>query len=229
VESLLINSQNPQILYAGTMGGVFKTEDGSENWFRVGDGTHLLMDYQDNSHIYARDENGIYETTDQGNTWTTTYFLNEECPSTVYTWAIHPKDGKTMFVGSQDECGPGVYQSDDGGRTWKLLEMKNSQGIIALSIGLDDQGAFSIYVQSQGWGENHGLYISHNLGKNWNKISHSGCDFFFIDPDDLSHILCGQDRYIYYPSKGSPNRICLKTITHLRSTLITTREQNGSL
>jgi len=33
VESLLIDSQNPQILYAGTLGGVFKTEDGGENWY----------------------------------------------------------------------------------------------------------------------------------------------------------------------------------------------------
>ena len=36
VESLLIDSQNPSLLYAGTTGGVFKTEDGGETWSRVG-------------------------------------------------------------------------------------------------------------------------------------------------------------------------------------------------
>ena len=216
VESLLIDSQNPHILYAGTMAGVFKTDDGGENWYRIGDGTYLLMDYQDSSHLYAHDDNSIYETTDRGNNWITTHSLNKECPSTIHAWAIHPQDGKTLFVGGRNECGPGVYQSDNSGRTWTLLEMKNSQGIIALAIGLDYQGAFSIYVQSHGWGENYGLYVSHNGGENWSKISHSGCNFFFIDPDNPSHIFCGSggSGIFTIQGKGSPIRgIGLRTIT----------------
>jgi photosystem II stability/assembly factor-like uncharacterized protein len=76
VESLLIDSQNPRTLYAGTLGGIFKTEDGGENWSGIGDGTYLLMDMQDNSHLYARDETGIYETMDQGSNWTSVFPLS---------------------------------------------------------------------------------------------------------------------------------------------------------
>jgi len=113
----LIDSQNPNILYAGTMDGVYKTEDGAKNWFRIGDGTYILMDYQDSSHLYARDENGIYETTDQGNTWTTVHTLKKDCPNVILSWAIHPADGDTIFVGNGGGCELGLYQSDDGGRT----------------------------------------------------------------------------------------------------------------
>ena len=54
VESLTIDPQNPKILYAGTMGGVFKTQDGGENWERIGEGYRLLMDPKNSSHLYAQ-------------------------------------------------------------------------------------------------------------------------------------------------------------------------------
>jgi photosystem II stability/assembly factor-like uncharacterized protein len=149
VESLLIDSQNPNILYAGTMDGIYKTEDGGENWFRIGDGTYLLMDYQDNSHLYARDENGIYETTDQGNNWVTVHPLKRECPSEIHAWFIHPLDGNTLFVGGWGNCGPGVYESNDKGRTWTSTAIEGDPNVCSLAIGLDEQGNYSYYIEAQ--------------------------------------------------------------------------------
>jgi len=193
VESLLIDSQNPRILYAGTIGGVFKTENGGENWYRVGDGTYLLLDLQNNSHLYARDENGIYETTDQGGNWITTYVLNKDCPGTIRSWAIHPADGKTLFIGGGEECGPGIYQSPDSGRSWVLMGMEGKPNIDPLIIRLDEQGNYSVHAQhiSPFGGDLHGLYTSHDGGSVWSKSEGNfGCGILAANPDDPSVIYC---------------------------------------
>lgn len=52
VESLLVDGQDTQNVYAGTPSGTFKTEDGGENWARIGEGTHVLIDPENNAHLY---------------------------------------------------------------------------------------------------------------------------------------------------------------------------------
>jgi photosystem II stability/assembly factor-like uncharacterized protein len=206
VESLLIDSQNPRILYAGTMGGVFKTEDGGESWRRLGDGAYLLMDKQNESHLYARDEMGIYETTDQGKNWIATYALNKDCPGTIRSWAIHPADGKTLFIGGGEECKPGIYQSTDSGRSWILIGMEGKPHIDPLAIGLDEQGNYSIYAQHVSpLGTNfHGVYTSHDGGSNWAKSGGNfGCGILETDPDNSAAIYCtGTSPNNLYVTKG---------------------------
>jgi photosystem II stability/assembly factor-like uncharacterized protein len=156
VTSLLIDFQNPQILYAGTPSGIFKTEDGGENWYQFAKEIYLLMDPQDSSHLYKRDSNIIYETTDRGESWETVYTSKEGCPGEILGWDIHPTDGKTLFVGGGEECEPGVYLSGDGGQTWTLLAKTEIRpggftihdiGFDSLTIGLDRQGNIYIYLQ----------------------------------------------------------------------------------
>jgi photosystem II stability/assembly factor-like uncharacterized protein len=202
VESLLIDSQNPQILYAGTMGGVFETEDGGENWYRIGDGTYLLMDRQDNSHLYARDDDGIYETTDQGNSWKSVYALKKDCPDTISSWAIHPADGKMLFIGGGETCA-GVYQSSDGGGAWALIGMEDKPNIENIAIRLDDQENFSVYVTYNSPilpEERSGLYVSHDGGANWS-ITGGGCGILFTDPDNPVALYCNLS---VQQSKGNP-------------------------
>lgn len=122
VESLVIDFQDTQILYAGTPSGIFKSEDGGEKWSRIGEGNYLLVDPQDNSHLYGRDGDNILESTDQGKTWEVVYSSKAGCPGKILSWAIHPADGKTLFLGGGDECERGIYQSNDGGHTWILIK-----------------------------------------------------------------------------------------------------------
>jgi photosystem II stability/assembly factor-like uncharacterized protein len=216
VESLFIDSQNPLILYAGTVGGIFKTEDGGDNWHRVGEGTYLLMDNQDNSHLYARDENAIYETTDQGNNWTTIYTLKKNCPNAVSSWAIHPTDGGMLFIGGGETCA-GVYQSSDSGHTWSFLGLEDKPDLNPLAIGLDEQGNFSIYanfapslpsVSVFGWAEKIGIYFSHDGGSTWSQtkvggsLGNGNCNILTSDPDNPAAIYCAGERLYVTQKKG---------------------------
>jgi photosystem II stability/assembly factor-like uncharacterized protein len=147
VNSLSIDPQNSHILYAGTMGGIFKTEDGGENWSKLGKGNFLLMDPQDSSHLYARDSDEIRESTDQGENWKTIYSSKEGCPGKIISWDIHPIDGKTLIIGAGEECEAGVYMSTDGGHTWTMIwsrEYYNFQYLDRLAIGADKQGNYYI-------------------------------------------------------------------------------------
>jgi photosystem II stability/assembly factor-like uncharacterized protein len=201
VESLLIDSQNPRILYAGTIGGVFKTEDGGENWHRIGNGTYLLMDLQDNSHLYARDENGIYETTDQGNTWKTVYALKKGCPDAISSWAIHPTDGNMLFLGGGETCA-GVYQSKDGGGTWALIGLQGKPDINHLAIGLDKEGDFSVFVATT-WG----IDVSYDGGAHWSHTEHLVCDSLNSDPNNPSTVYCAGFRLNVKRGEGSWQQI----------------------
>ncbi|MFZ5819815.1 MAG: hypothetical protein ACOYYJ_07930 [Chloroflexota bacterium] len=203
VESLVIDSKNTRILYAGTMGGVFKTEDGGENWRKIGNGTHLLIDWQDSSHIYARDENGIYETTDQGNHWLTSYNLNRDCPKTVSSWAIHPADGKSLFIGEGGECEVGIYQSNDSGHSWRLIEIDGIFGVGPIIVGLDEQG--NHFIHAQVFSNPGGLYTSHDDGASGNILSEGnfGCDILASDPSNPSTTYCASRRLYVSPQKGA--------------------------
>ncbi len=203
VESLLIDSQNPRILYASTLGGVFKTEDDGENWRRVGDGTYLLMDLQDNSHLYTRDENGIYETKDQGNTWKSVYALKKDCPDEIHSWAIHPRDGNMLFIGGGETCA-GVYQSNDNGHTWVSIGIKDKPNIDALAIGVDEQGNLSIFAPPSVTGPERGMYVSHDGGANWSFTDLDGCDILTSDPDNPTTIYCAANRLYVTRKKGDP-------------------------
>jgi len=221
VDSLVIDSQNPNILYAGTMDGVYKTEDGGEHWFRIGNGTHLLMDYQDSSHLYARDENGIYETTDQGVSWTTAYPLTSECPSTILSWAIHPADGNTLLVGGGGECETGLYQSDDGGRSWAWVEIGEEPPIYVdqLLVSLDKQGDSSIYAHYYldpllpTQYQLGGFAVSYDRGLTWNPAGYADFDAAAIDPNNSPHIFSGGASGIWMTQgKGYPwQKIGLRT------------------
>lgn len=191
VESLLIDSQNPLILYAGTIGGIFKTEDGGKNWSRVSEGTYLLMDWQDNSHLYARDENTIYETMDQGKSWVTAYTLKKECPDEIHSWAIHPADGDLLFIGGGETCA-GVYQSSDKGQTWALIGLKDRSNLDALVIGLNEQEEYVIFANFPStagyqW-KTYGWYASHDGGVSWSKWDY--CASMVVNTGNPSDLNC---------------------------------------
>ncbi|MCX5914241.1 MAG: hypothetical protein NTV04_20195 [Deltaproteobacteria bacterium] len=186
VESLTIDPLNPKILYAGTLGGIFQTQDGGENWERIGEGYRLLMDPQNSSHLYADTGGGeVYESTDQGVTWET---HENSCPR-LWTWAIDPQDGMTLF-GSENGNDPpcskmGLYQSSDGGRTWNFLGL-DGQWIGSLAVGVDEQGNVLIYAYTQEQGD----LFSNDGGKSWSILETPGCNFLPVESDSPDIVYC---------------------------------------
>ncbi len=129
--ALVINKQNPLVMYAGTSGGgVWKTLDGGKNWNPLTDlipslaVDTLAMDPNAPDTLYAgtgeptgsvaRRGAGIFKTTDGGVTWNQLpgtannnfYFVNEVL--------VSPNNSNNVYAATET----GVFFSPDAGATW---------------------------------------------------------------------------------------------------------------
>ena len=191
---------NDKLYYVGyTGGGVWKTEDGGQNWqnisdgfFKVGSIGDIAVSESDPNVIYVGTGehavrgvmtsygDGVYKSTDGGKTWKNIGLTNTRHISDVL---IHPNNPDVVYVGAQGTVhGPnndrGVYKSTDGGSTWrKVLFVNDSTGISSLSIDMTNPRIlFAATWQHQRlpWkvvsgGTGCAVYKSTDGGESWNK------------------------------------------------------------
>ena len=108
---------------------------------------------------------------------------------------IDPNNTNVVWVGTGENnnqrsvaYGDGVYKSEDGGKSWKNMGLKESQhtGMIAI----DKNNSDVVYVAAYGplWnaGGERGIYKTTDGGKTWNRIlfvsENTGCNEIHIDP-----------------------------------------------
>jgi photosystem II stability/assembly factor-like uncharacterized protein len=160
--------------YAGN--GVYRSTDGGESWTHLGlDETHhigrLVVDQDDGNrvwvaalgHLYGPNpERGIYMSTDGGQNWDKTLFVNDS--TGAVDLARDPRDPETLYAATWQrerkawdftESGPGsgIYHSRDGGSNWELLSTPESgfpsgtgAGRIGLAVSYDDAGQRHLYA-----------------------------------------------------------------------------------
>jgi len=148
------------------------------------------------SHYFvASASGGVWKTVNNGNTWTPVF--DREGSYSIGCIALDPKNPLTVWVGTGENnsqrsvsYGSGVYKSDDGGKTWRNVGLKNSEHIGRIAI--DPKDSNIVYVAAQGplWGPggDRGLYKTTDGGKTWNhvlKISdNTGVSDVEIDPNN---------------------------------------------
>lgn len=178
VEQIAIHPITPTLLYASTSLGLFRSQDGGENWFTQLDPAqwHLAFDLDDPGVIYAEGrphEAGqfIWRSNDAGETWlplTPTFPITETVGRDC--WVRHQIQvvSGTVFVGACGESGgdSGLVASSDQGETW-----------LSASTGLTDTQvtalAFSpVDPQTAYLGTASGnVFISHDGGYSWSFAS----------------------------------------------------------
>ncbi|HCW64669.1 MAG TPA: glycosyl hydrolase, partial [Leeuwenhoekiella sp.] len=155
--------------YAGI--GILKSIDGGKTWEQKGllDSHHISDIVLDASnpdvavvgalgHLYSDNaERGIFKTTDGGDTWEKTLFINEKTgiislaeapdnPSVMYATAWERERMAWDFVGSGENSG--IYKSTDAGTTWELVTTGNGfpQGKGVGRIGVAVVDANTVYA-----------------------------------------------------------------------------------
>lgn len=146
----------PLVFYFGaTGGGVWKTTDGGAHWapisdkyFRTGSVGAIAVAPSDRNVIYVgmgespirgnvSSGDGVYKTTDGGQTWANIGLRDSEQISRV---AVDPRSSDHVYVAAQGHVwGPsrerGIYESEDGGKTWKnILAVSDLAGACDLSM-----------------------------------------------------------------------------------------------
>ena len=200
VTSIDVVLNKPSIIYVGTAsGGLWKSTSGGIDWQPIFDkeGTLSIGSvkvYQKNSYIVwagAGEGNprnsqngakGIYRSIDAGQTWEKKGLENT---FNIHRILINPDNENIIYVGAQGDAWSkspdrGVYKTTDGGQTWKkILYVDENVGIADLVM--DPNNPNKIYAamwEYQRWpwffksgGSKSGLYITHNAGKDWKKLT----------------------------------------------------------
>jgi photosystem II stability/assembly factor-like uncharacterized protein len=113
----------PSIVYAGTtFGGVFKTDNGGENWRRINNGLNvnsgyfaLAIDPTTPSTVYvgaSQQDSGVFKSDDGGENWTAVN--NGLMSRNILALAVDPLTSSTVYAATID----GVFQSDNAGESW---------------------------------------------------------------------------------------------------------------
>jgi len=175
--------------------GVYKSMDGGRTWFNTGltDTQHIanVLVHPRNpdivfvaalGHAYGpNDERGVYRTLNGGKTWERVLFKDNH--TGAIDIAMDPHNPNVLFAAlyqvqrtpwSLESGGPGsgLYQSTDGGTTWRHLEGKGLPTSLLGRIGISVSGADSNRVYSLIEAKDaSGLYRSDDGGENWTNVN----------------------------------------------------------
>src|SRR5260370_21803353 len=94
-----------------------KSTDGGANWFPIGPRDTfepcLGIAPSDSQIIYAGTSEGVFKSTDAGQSWSLLRFLTlSRWSATVF---IHPAHPSIVYAGTHR---PGVFKTGDGGNLW---------------------------------------------------------------------------------------------------------------
>ena len=197
------SATNTKLYYVGAAGGgVWRSTNSGQTWDAVfeKEGTAAIgavtIDPTDDKTVWvgtgeANPRNdvsygdGVYKTTDGGDTWTNVGLKASKYISRIL---VDPRNHNHVIVGAlgdvfADSSDRGVYVTDDGGRTWKqTLSVGPQSG--ASDLAMSAQNPNVVYAgiwkfQRRPWtfvsgGPEDGLYKSTDGGETWTKLEGHG-------------------------------------------------------
>lgn len=119
--SLIVDSRSPDILYFGTLDGMFRSADGGRSWQLVLQVPIFSIALVTSDIVFAAGEKGIFKSADRGATWHRTYDGN------VNSLQVASSDSRIVYAGTPK----GVLMSSDEGETWA----NRSKGLEHLNVG----------------------------------------------------------------------------------------------
>jgi photosystem II stability/assembly factor-like uncharacterized protein len=138
---------------------------------------------------------GIWKTTNSGTTFAPIFDSYGSYSMGALT--MDPSNHSVLWLGTGENnnqrsvaYGDGIYKSEDAGKTWKNMGLKNSEHIGQIVV--DSKNSDIVYVAAYGplWasGGERGIYKTTDGGKNWSRIlhvsDHTGFNEIHMDPRD---------------------------------------------
>ncbi|MGA3299438.1 MAG: glycoside hydrolase [Candidatus Acidiferrales bacterium] len=146
-----------------------------------------------NQFYMAANNGGVWESTDYGRTWNPIF--DGQDTGSVGALAVAPSDPNTIYVGSGEgllrpdlSTGDGIYKSEDAGKTWKHLGLRDGQQITNIIVDPHDRNRVFAAVLGHPYGPNaeRGVFRSTDGGATWKKIlykdENTGATDLALDP-----------------------------------------------
>ena len=200
VTSIDVVESNSEIIYVGTAsGGIWKSTSGGVKWEPIFEKEltasvgAVAIQQSNPSVVWAGTGEGnprnslnggfgIYKSLDAGKTWKS---MGLEKTRHIHRILIDPTNPDIVYVGAigspwGEHKERGVYKTMDGGKTWKQIlftNIKSGTGDLIMDPKNPNKIIAAMWEHKRDpWffksgGEGSGLYITHDGGENWNKIT----------------------------------------------------------
>lgn len=200
VTTIDVVESNPEIMYVGTAsGGIWKSTSGGIKWEPIFEKEltasigAIAIQQSNPSVVWAGTGEGnprnslnggfgIYKSLDAGKTWTA---MGLEKTRHIHRVIIHPTNPDVVYVAAigspwGEHKERGVYKTTDGGKSWTQILFNNVK-TGAADLIMDPKNPNKLIAamwehKRDPWffnsgGKGSGLYITHDGGDNWKKIT----------------------------------------------------------
>ncbi len=132
---------------------------------------------QPNVFYIGVNNGGVWKTNDAGRTWKPIF--DDQPTGSIGDIAIAPSNPNVIYVGSGEglqrpdlSTGDGMYRSDDGGKTWTHLGLREGQQIASITVDPRDENRLLVAVLGHPYGPNEerGIYRSTDGGKSFDRV-----------------------------------------------------------
>ena len=155
ITCLTLDPSDPDVIYAGTESGLYKTTDGGASWTESGLATMAVRVVEvapgDSDVVYAGTDQGVYRSADGGVTWAQRGLASDR----VHALAVHPDDADLVFAGTmvwphlvEEGKVVGVFKSSDGGQSWDAKHTEAIEGVEALLFDTNDPSTIYAAVRN---------------------------------------------------------------------------------
>lgn len=133
--------------------------------------------FNHNEYYVGSGHGSLWKTTNRGITFAPIFDSVE--PYAIGYIAIDPTNSNVVWVGTGENnnqnnviYGDGIYKSEDGGKTWKNMGLKESEHVTGIVIDLNNSNIVyaSAYGSLRRGNEERGIYKTVDGGKTWKKV-----------------------------------------------------------
>jgi photosystem II stability/assembly factor-like uncharacterized protein len=193
IHSLTQSEKDPNVLFAGTLNGVWMSKNSGDDWEKVESTTmpvnidSLATDPRNTNTIYAGTWWRAYKSTDTGKTWR---LIKDGMidDSDVFAVTVDQKDANHVIASA---CS-GIYESFNGGERWAKIQGIPSDSRRTYDIVQHPTIPGTVYAAT-----NQGFWMTTNGGKSW--IMTTPRDLMVtsiaVSPDAPNRIFIGTSTY----------------------------------
>jgi photosystem II stability/assembly factor-like uncharacterized protein len=194
VHALVQAPSDPDVLFAGTLAGIFRTLDAGATWNEISppgsreihEIESLAVDPRNPAIVYAGTWHLPWKTTDGGKTW---HYIKQGLivDSDVFSIIVDPVHTRTVYLSA---CS-GIYKSENAGLLFHKIQGIPSEARRTRSLMQDPENREVVYA-----GTTEGLYKTVNAGHSFERMTEADVvvNDVYVDPADSSHVLLATDR-----------------------------------
>jgi photosystem II stability/assembly factor-like uncharacterized protein len=165
---------------------------------------------QKNTFYFGATGGGVWKTIDGGSNWKN--ISDKYFGGSIGCVSVAPGDPTIIYVGEGENSlrgnvseGFGIWRTDDGGRSWKHIGLKDSRHIIRVIIHPKNPDIVWVAAIGHLFGPNEerGVFKTVDGGKTWKKVlyvnNQTGCSDLIMEPGNPSVLYAGTWRILRTP------------------------------